>query len=391
MKKILQITILMLSVLVMNTGVVFAETVFSPTLNIDNTVTGKITVTVSASLDNETILDSEKPALSIPCEFEKAHVEFDGKTIESTLVDGEITFAVEKSGSYVIVKDENNNVKPQRPSTGGSSVTRYEIKVQETEGGKITPGTSKIKRGEDLKLKIEAEEGYEIEDVLVDGKSVGITSSYTFEDIKEKHTIEAKFKKISENLEETKWENPFKDVNETDWFYESIKYANENKLFNGVTEDKFSPNTSMTRGMVATVLWRLENEPVVNYLMLFEDIEKESYYEEAIRWATSEKIVNGYSDISFKPNENISREQLVTILHRYAKYKNMDVSVGENTNILSYDDFNELSEYAISAMQWGTGSKVINGKTISTLAPKDTATRAEVATMIMRFRLWDVH
>ena len=119
----------MLSILVISTGVVFAETVFSPTLNIDNTVTGKITVTVSADLDNEAILAEQKPSLAIPCEFEKAHVEYDGQKIESTLADGEITFVVEKSGSYVIVKDENTTT-PTRPSSGhgggGSSSKKEE-------------------------------------------------------------------------------------------------------------------------------------------------------------------------------------------------------------------------------------------------------------------------
>ena len=141
----------------------------------------------------------------------------------------------------------------------------------------------------------------------------------------------------------------------------------------------------MTRAMLVTVLYRLEGEPATNKSIPFADVDMSAYYASAVIWAKQNNIVNGVDDSNFAPNGEITREQLATILYRYANYKGIDVSVGENTNILSYDDFSEISEYAIPAMQWACGSGIITGRTISTIAPKGTATRAEVATMLMRF------
>lgn len=265
---------------------------------------------------------------------------------------------------------------------------RYTIEVIENLGGNITPNTTRVTKGTNRTFKIKADEGFEIEDVLVDGKSVGVVEEYVFEKVTEKHTIEVKFKetKKEENIEsKEEWKNPFKDVGKTDWFYSAIEFVNSNKLMNGMTQEEFAPNVKMTRGMLVTILWRLEKEPVVNYLMQFEDVDVESYYGEAARWAASEKLVNGISDEEFNPNGDITREQLVTILYRYAVKNGKDVSVGENTNILSYEDFDELYEYAIPAMQWACGDGIIQGRTESTLNPKDTASRAEIATIIMRF------
>ena len=320
MKKILQLTILMICIFVMSTGVVFAETVFSPTLNIDNTVTGKITVTVSADLDNEAILAAQKPSLAVPCDFAKAHVEYDGQTIESTLANGEITFVVEKSGSYVIVKDEttSNTSKPSSNRGGSSSSKKEEEKVEE------------------------------------------------------------------ENVP-AEWTNPFEDVKESDWYYEAVKYANENNLFKGATETKFDPNAPMTRGMMVTVLWRMEKEPVVNYLMQFEDVNIEEYYAEAIRWAASEKIVTGYSATEFKPDEMLTRQEMVTMLYRYAEYKEIDVSIEEDTDLEKFVDSNAISDYAMEAMKWSIGKGIIKGMSEISLAPATLTARCEVAAVMMRF------
>ena len=129
----------------------------------------------------------------------------------------------------------------------------------------------------------------------------------------------------------------------------------------------------------------MENEPVVNYIMTFEDVESESWYTEAVRWAAAEGIVNGYSETEFKPNDNITREQIAAIMHRYAEYKEYDISAGESTNILSYDDSDDISEYAVAAMQYAVGTELIKGKTESILAPGDFATRAEAAAILHRF------
>ncbi len=180
------------------------------------------------------------------------------------------------------------------------------------------------------------------------------------------------------------WKNPFTDVKENDWFYNSIKYANENSLMNGVSDSLFGPNSDVTRAMFVTVLYRIENQPDVISSSIFEDVESGSYYEKAVAWAHANKIVNGVSDTAFAPHQNISREQMAAMMYRYAQYKNMDVSASESTDISSYDDFDAISDYAVSAIKWACGSKIMSGETETTFNPKNLSTRAQAATVFMR-------
>ena len=180
------------------------------------------------------------------------------------------------------------------------------------------------------------------------------------------------------------WE-PFDDAGRGDWFYDSVVYVYENDLMDGVSDTLFDPDGTVTRGMIVTILHRLEGEPSVNYALPFTDVSGGEWYAEAVRWAAGEGIVNGVSDTEFAPNAAVTREQLAAILHRYAQHKGYDVSIGESTNILSYSDFASISEYAISAMQWACGEGIITGVTESTLEPRGTATRAQSAAILMRF------
>ena len=136
--------------------------------------------------------------------------------------------------------------------------------------------------------------------------------------------------------------------------------------------------------MIATILWRMAGSPVVNYAMDFADVPADQWYAEAVRWASSEGIVGGYGNSFFGTGHPITREQFAVMLYRFAQKQGYDVSVGENTNILSYTDVSSVSEYAIPAMQWAVGSGVITG-TGDTLAPQGETTRAQAAMMLMRF------
>ena len=149
------------------------------------------------------------------------------------------------------------------------------------------------------------------------------------------------------------------------------------------TDKGFEPENNMTRAMLITVLWRIEKEPVVNYLLSFTDVNSEDWYTEAVRWAASEKIISGISDDIFGTNDNITREQMAAILYRYARKKQIDVSA--SSDMASFADSSDISEYAVPAMKWATGFGIINGKTENTLCPGDSATRAEVSAMLMRF------
>lgn len=278
--------------------------------------------------------------------------------------------------TYEFVNKQNAS---SRPSTGNK--TSYRITVGFNEGGEISPKTVKVMKGTDKKFTIKAYSGYEIVDVKVDGKSIGKVNEYTFKDVKETHSIMATFAKIGDK----EWENPFNDVKEDAWYYEAIKYVTTNGLFNGMNTNEFGPDITLTRGMLVTILYRLEGSPVTNKSIPFADVDMSKYYANPISWAKQNNIVNGIDEINFAPDAEITREQLATILYRYAKVKGVDVSVGENTNILSYDDANEISEYSIEALQWACGAGIMKGRTESTIVPKGNAKRCEVATMFLRF------
>ena len=179
---------------------------------------------------------------------------------------------------------------------------------------------------------------------------------------------------------------PFNDVPEGYWAYGAIQYVYGEGLMAGTSGSTFSPEGTTTRGQIVTILWRLSGSPVVNYLMDFDDVDPAAYYAEAIRWATSEGIAGGYGGGVFGPDDPITREQLAVMLHRYAQHQGCDVSIGEDTNILSYADAFTVSEYAVSALQWACGAGIISGTGDgSTLSPGGSATRSQVAMILMRF------
>ena len=152
-------------------------------------------------------------------------------------------------------------------------------------------------------------------------------------------------------------------------------------------KDVFDPTRSMTRAELMQTLYNLEGKPKTEADLDFTDIKDDAWYIPALKWSVANKIVEGYGGKA-EPNESVTREQIVTILYRYAKYKGIDVSAGEDTNILSFSDCDEVGSWATSAMQWAVGSGLIEGRGTGSepvLAPKEGAMRAEVATMIMRF------
>ena len=178
---------------------------------------------------------------------------------------------------------------------------------------------------------------------------------------------------------------PFSDVSSEEWYYDAVMYVSENGLMTGYGPGRFAPEASITRGQIVTILHRLEGSPVVNYLMEFKDVASDTWYTEAVRWAASTGITSGTNGGStFSPDEPITREQLATMLWRYAQFRNIDVSVGDDTNILSYEDAFTIGEYAIPAMQWACGAELMNGSN-GNLLPREHASRAQTAKIIMNF------
>ena len=176
----------------------------------------------------------------------------------------------------------------------------------------------------------------------------------------------------------------FDDTNAYAWYHDGAHYCIDDGIIVGYGDRIFKPDAPVTRAMLVTMLWRLEKEPYVNYLMQFEDVDLGQWYTEAIRWVSSEKIAVGYSSKEFGYNDIVTREQMITILYRYAQYKGVDVSVGEDTNILSYNDAFDIAEYAIPAMQWACGEGIIKGDN-GNLMPKDSTTRVQIANILFRY------
>ena len=176
----------------------------------------------------------------------------------------------------------------------------------------------------------------------------------------------------------------FTDISETEWYYSAIKYVFQNNIIRGYDDYTFAPNDNLTRGMMVTILHRMEGKPEVSGTSKFPDVQdEEKYYYQAVKWATDNKIVNGYNEGTFGPDDNILRQDLATILRNYARYKNKNINV--TASLTNFKDYQKVDNYANTSMQWAVGSKVITGNKDGTLNPKGNATRAETASMLKKY------
>lgn len=174
----------------------------------------------------------------------------------------------------------------------------------------------------------------------------------------------------------------FSDVNEEDWYYEDVLYAVDEELMNGISDTEFSPEDTTTRGMIAVILWRLDGSPVKT-AKAFTDVKRDDYYFDAVAWAFENQIISGYSETTFGPEDAITREQLATMMYRYALYKKYDVSAQKSLD--GYTDVNQISDYAVLAFQWVNANDIITGTSESTLTPQGDALRCQVAAILKRF------
>ena len=177
--------------------------------------------------------------------------------------------------------------------------------------------------------------------------------------------------------------NPFTDVSEKDWFYGDVMFVYENGLMLGTSKTLFSPHGTATRGMMATILWRMEGSPAPKGKNSFTDVEAGKWYADAITWTAENGIFAGYGKDKFGPDDPITREQLAAIFYRYADYKGYDLAVKGNLD--KFKDADKITDYAKTAMQWAVGSGLMKGKSGNLLDPQGTATRAEIAAMLHRF------
>ena len=175
---------------------------------------------------------------------------------------------------------------------------------------------------------------------------------------------------------------PFTDVKETDWFYDAVGYAYENGMMSGTGNNQFSPNVTTTRGMIVTILYRLEGSPAVSTAS-FDDVATGEYYANGVSWAAANGVVSGYGNNLFGPNDPITREQMATILHRYAQHKEYETTV--SGDVSSFTDGASVSSYAVEPMNWAVGTGLLSGVGNNMLNPTGNATRAQAATILMRF------
>ena len=203
---------------------------------------------------------------------------------------------------------------------------------------------------------------------------------YTFTMPASEVSVSAAFTKSEEKPEQIAG---FTDVLTTDWFADAVQYAVDNGMMNGTSETTFRPNGTTTRGMIVTILYRLEKEPAVDNGAGFADVAADQYYADAVAWASANDIVTGYSEKKFGPDDSITREQFAAILYRYAQYKKIDVTA--TADLSGYADAAQISAYAETAMKWANGEGLITGVTDTMLKPAGNATRAQAATILMRF------
>ena len=287
------------------------------------------------------------------------------ENVEFTYNNSIVSLELSHFSEYVI-----HTEKIYRPVSSGNKY--YEVKF-ETDGGTYIKNQS-IATGKKVnKPQAPVKEGF-----IFDGwyEDKALTKEYNFGlGVTSSFTLYAKWKLAF----------PFTDVANDKWYYDSIFYVYQNEIMNGTTDTLFAPDKNLTRAMLVTVLYRMEDVTVVNKSIPFADIDMGSYYADAVIWAKQNNIVNGVTDNKFMPDKDITREQVAAIMYRYAQYKGYDVSAGESTDILSFKDANSISEYAVTPMKYAVGAGIINGKSSTGLYPKDNTTRAEIAAIIFRF------
>ena len=270
---------------------------------------------------------------------------------------------------------------------GSSSEPTYSNILDVSDGGTIKVSPRTPEAGETVTITPTPDQGYDVGSVTVtdrNGREIEVTehrnSTYTFEQPRGRVTIEVTFVPTGEVVSEM----PFLDVAPGAWYADAVAYVYEHGLMSGTSATAFSPNTTTTRAMIVTMLYRLEGEPSVSFGSSFNDVDASMYYAGAVAWASQNGIVTGYDEATFGPNDAITREQMAAILYRYAQYKGYDTDVG-GMAIREYEDYESISEYALSAMGWAVSEGLVTGTSGNTLTPAGSAIRAQIATIFMRF------
>ena len=302
------------------------------------------------------------------------------ETVTLTIGDG-VTLTVENGGTLTndgeIVVEDGGQLDGDIDGDDEAVKHRYTVRFDANGGENVASQT--VESGAEIELPQAVREGYDFlgwelnDETYAAGEKYTVTSSVTFT---------AQWKETDEDGDngDEEWENPYADVSANQWFYAAVQYVSENNLMNGVAENAFGPDIHTTRGMLVTILHRMEGEPQAGEHS-FTDVAEDEYYADAVAWAAENDIVNGYSDTVFAPEKAMSREEMAVVLYRYAQYKGWDVSA--QGDLSRYTDSESVSAWSAEAMTWAVGAKVMNGMD-GRLAPQGDALRSQTATVLMR-------
>ena len=368
------------SVATVDNGVVTAKKVGTATITAtagDKTATCKVTVGYEAIFKNgDTVVDTkvsdDNGKVDMPAAPSRAGYSFRGWYGNGRLYAAGDVVPITKDTTFVAQWSDNTPY--------------YTITVKDAENGTVTCYAKSAAKGADVTLTVKADVGYQLDKLTVtdaSGKTVAVekvnNTTYTFVMPGSKVTVEAVFAPTTVEPSDL----PFTDVSTSDWFYGAVKFVYENGLMDGVGNNLFAPNATLNRAMAVTILYRLEGSPAVTTDAGFNDVAAGTWYTDAVNWAAANNIVNGVEGNNFDPTGSLTREQMATILYRYAQYKGADVSA--SGDLSGFVDSANVSSWATDAVKWAVGSGLINGVEGNALAPQGTSTRAQAATVLMRF------
>lgn len=279
--------------------------------------------------------------------------------------------------------------------TGGGSGSaadenQWAIQVDRPTGGTLTASRSQAASGRTITLAAVPDEGYVLQEVTAvtsAGKSLSLTKqkdgTYTFTMPAAKVTVSAAFTPKSQTEGEGEAPLPFTDVASDAWYAQAVAYVYRQDLMSGTAQNQFSPDLTTNRAMLVTILYRLAGSPAVDGGSAFTDVAGGDWFASGVAWASANGIVTGYGDGRFGPNDPITREQMAAILYRYAGFAGQ--STAGQADLSGYTDAGQVSPYAAEPMGWAVDRGLITGVSAGTLAPGGSATRAQVATILMRF------
>ncbi|MGI6205735.1 MAG: S-layer homology domain-containing protein [Anaerovoracaceae bacterium] len=310
-----------------------------------------------------------------------------------SLLKGTYTFTAEadgyisKTGTLDLTQDKAVTITLSKEGSiidNGSVVISDTNKVtvdSDISNGTVSVSPENAKAGDTVTITPVPDNGYQTGTVTVktsDGETVEVTENngtYTFTMPDDGVTVSVTFDKKG---------LPFTDVEEGSWYYDSVDYVYWNDMMVGTSDTLFSPDMDLTRGMLVTILWRLEGSPSAGSDAIeFSDVDSSQWYADAVAWASSEDIVAGYDSEHFGPEDNITREQMAAIMYRYATFKGYDTS--ETADLTSFSDYDQISSYALESMSWANATGLLQGMGDNQISPQTGATRAQVAAVITRF------